>query len=57
LRLTKADRICVLDLTIDAARDAAWDAVSTQRNAEADQGRSVLIGLDDVPVRLRAEVQ
>ncbi len=62
LLLPKADRIRVLDrvvasLDTDAARDAAWDAVAARRDAEADRDPSVLLELDDVLARLRAEVQ
>ena len=62
LQLSKADRIRVLDrvvaiLDADAARDAAWDAVAAQRDAEADRDPSVLLDLDDVLAKLRAQVQ
>jgi len=61
LQLPKADRIRVLDrvvasLDADAIRDAAWDAISAQRDAEADQDAFALQPLDDVVSRLRAEV-
>ncbi|MEI8264729.1 MAG: addiction module protein [Betaproteobacteria bacterium] len=62
LRLPKADRIRVLDrvvasLDADAARDAAWEHVAARRDAEADRDPSVLLPLDDVLARLRAELQ
>ena len=62
LQLPKADRIRVLDrvvasLDADAARDAAWNAVAAQRDADADQNPSVMVTLDDVLARLRAEVR
>jgi len=62
LRLPKADRIRVLDrvvasLDADAARDAAWEAIAAQRDAEADRDPSVLLPLDDVLAKLRAELQ
>jgi hypothetical protein len=62
LQLPKADRIRVLDrvvasLDADSARDAAWDAVAAQRDAEAERDPSVLLQLDDVLSRLRAEIQ
>ena len=62
LQLPKADRIRVLDrvvasLDADAARDAAWNAVAAQRDADADQNPSALVALDDVLTRLRAEVR
>ncbi len=62
LQLSKADRIRVLDrvvasLDIDAQRDVAWDAVAAQRDAEGRRDPSVLLPLDDVLSKLRAEVQ
>ena len=62
LRLPKADRIRVRDRVVaslddDAAHDAAWDAIAARRDAEADRDPSVLLQLDDVLARLRAEVQ
>ena len=62
LQLPKADRIGVLDRIVDsldaqAARDAARDAVAAQRDAEAARDPSVLLDLDDVLARLRAQVQ
>lgn len=62
LRLPKADRIRVLDrvvasLDADSARDAAWEAVAAQRDQESRRDPSVLLPLDDVLSRLRAEVQ
>jgi Putative addiction module component len=62
LQLPKADRIRVLDrvvasLDVDAARDAAWDALAARREAEAERDPSLLLALDDVLAGLRAEVQ
>lgn len=62
LNLSTADRIRVLDrvvasLDADAARDAAWDAVAAQRDADANADPSLLLDLDDVLSKLRAEVQ
>lgn len=62
LKLPKADRIRVLDrvvasLDADAARDAAWDTVAAQRDAEAHRDPSVLLSIDEVLSRLHAEVQ
>jgi Putative addiction module component len=62
LQLPKADRIRVLDrvvasLDADAARDAAWDAVAQQRDAEAQADPSCLLPVDEVLARLRAELQ
>jgi hypothetical protein len=58
----KADRIRVLDrvvasLDADAARDAAWEAVAAQRDAEAERDPSVLLPMDEVLAKLRAELQ
>ncbi|MCY7315418.1 MAG: addiction module protein [Rubrivivax sp.] len=60
LQLPGADRIRVLDrvvasLDADSALDAAWDAVAAQRDAEADRDPSVVLELDGVLARLRAE--
>jgi hypothetical protein len=57
-----ADRVRALDrvfasLDEDAARDAAWDAVAAKRDAEADRDLSVLLGLDGVRARRRAELR
>lgn len=62
LQLPKADRIRVLDrvvasLDADVARDAAWEAVAARRDTEADRDPSVLLDLDDVLARLRAELK
>ena len=61
LQLPKADRIRVLDrvvasLDADVARDAAWEAVAARRDTDADRDPSVLLDLDDVLARLRAEL-
>lgn len=60
LQLPKSDRIRVLDrliasLDLDAARDAAWNALAACRDAEAERDPSVLLALDDVLAGLRAE--
>lgn len=62
LRLTRADRIRLIDrvaasLDADPARDAGSDAEAARRDAESDRDPSVLLQLDDVLARLRAEVQ
>lgn len=62
LQLPKADRIRVLDrvvasLDADAARDEAWEAIAARRDAEAERDPSVLLPLDDVLAKLRAELQ
>ena len=62
LQLSKTDRVRLLDrvvasLDVDAAREAAWDALAARRDAEAERDSSLLIPLDDVLAQLRAEVQ
>ncbi len=62
LLLPKADRIRVLDrvvasLDADVARDAAWDTVAAQRDAEAERDPAVLLPFDEALAQLRAEVQ
>jgi hypothetical protein len=59
LRLPKADRLRVLDrvvasLDADAARDAAWQKIAAQWDAEADRDPSVLLPRDDVIATLSA---
>jgi hypothetical protein len=44
-------------LDADATRDAAWDAVAAARDGQAENDPSLLIPLDDVLVRLRAELK
>jgi hypothetical protein len=61
LQLSTADRRRLLDrvvasLDVDAARDAAWDAVAAQRDADAHRDSSLLVPLDEVLARLRAEL-
>jgi len=62
LKLPTSDRVRLLDrvvasLDADAARDARWDAVAAQRDAEAERDPSLLLPLDDVLARLRVETQ
>lgn len=59
LRLSTADRTRLLDrvvasLDADAERDAAWDAVAAQRDAEIEAGSSEAVPLDEALARLRA---
>ena len=62
LRLSTAERKRLLDrvvasLDIDAARDAAWDAVAAARDAEAKQDPALLVPLDEVMEQLRADLK
>ena len=62
LRLSAADRKRLLDrvvqsLDADAARDAAWDALAAQRDAEIEMGKAEAVPLDEALVRLRAELR
>ena len=62
LRLSTADRKRLLDrvvqsLDADAARDAAWDAVAAQRDAEIELGNAEAVSLDEALTRLRAELR
>ena len=62
LRLPVADRVRLLDrvvasLDVDATRDAAWDALAAQRDAEIDAGSATESSVDDVVARLEAELK
>ena len=62
LQLPTAERIRLLDrvvasLDADAQRDGAWNAVAAAREAAAEQDPSLLLNLDDVLERLRAELK
>ena len=62
LRLPVADRVRLLDrvvasLDVDATRDAAWDALAAQRDAEIDAGSTTESSVDDVVARLEAELK
>ena len=62
LSLTTADRVRLLDrvvasLDADAARDAAWDALAARRDAAATDDPSLLVSVDEVIARLRAELR
>ena len=50
------DRV-VASLDADAARDAVWDAVAEQRQAQAEDDPSQMLVLDEVLSKLRAELQ
>ena len=62
LRLSTAERKRLLDrvvasLDIDAARDAAWDAVAAAREAEAKKDPALFVPLDEVVEQLRADLK
>lgn len=62
LRLPTADRVRLLDrvvasLDADAARDAAWDKVASERELQAQADPTQLVPMDDVLHRLRAELK
>ena len=62
LQLLTADRTCLLvrvvaSLDADAERDAAWDAIAAQRDAEIEDGTEQAVPLDNVLKRLRAELK
>lgn len=59
LALPTAERAKLLDQVIssldaDAERDARWNALAAQRDAEADADPSLLVPLDEALARLRA---
>ena len=60
LRLPRSERAALLDRVIasldsDALRDAEWDKVAAERDAEADTNPAVLEDGNVVIARLRAE--
>jgi Putative addiction module component len=62
LKLPKADRLRLLDrvvasLETDSRRDAAWDAVAAERDAQTDLDPTSLVSLDDVLVKLRTDLK
>jgi hypothetical protein len=62
LRLPTAERKRLLDrvvasLDADAARDAAWDAIAANREAEATKDPALIVPLDEVLKQLRAELE
>jgi Putative addiction module component len=62
LKLPKADRVRLLDRVVasldsDARRDAAWDTVAAERDAQTELDPTSLVALDDVLVKLRAELK
>lgn len=50
------DRV-VAGLDADRARDAAWDALAAERDAELESGEAVAIPVEQALVRLRAELE
>ena len=61
LQLSAPDRANLLNQLVssleeDADRDARWEAVAAQRDAEADANPSVLVPSADALARIRAEV-
>ena len=62
LQLPTSERVRLLDrvvasLDADAARDAAWNKVAVDREAQAEMDPSVMLNLDPVLDRLRAELK
>jgi len=62
LRLRTEERKRLLDrvvasLDADAARDAAWDAIAADREAEATKDPALLVPLDEVLKQLRADLK
>ncbi|MBL8518019.1 MAG: addiction module protein [Betaproteobacteria bacterium] len=61
LRLSPQDRAKLLDQVImsldaDRARDAAWDKVASERDAEIEAGTVEPVSADAVVARLRREL-
>lgn len=50
------DRV-VASLDADRARDAAWDTLAAQRDAELESGQAVAIPVEQTLARLRAELE
>lgn len=50
------DRV-VASLDADRARDAAWDALAAERDAELESGEAVAIPVEQTLTRLRAELE
>lgn len=49
------DRV-VASLDVDRARDEAWDALATKRDAEIESGAAAVVSGPDIVARLRAEL-
>lgn len=54
VRATLLDRV-VASLDADLQRDAAWDALAAQREAELEAGAAQSMPLEDVLARLNTE--
>lgn len=50
------DRV-VASLDADRARDAAWDALAAERDAELESGEAVATPVEQALARLRAELE
>lgn len=50
------DRV-VASLDADRARDAAWDTLAAERDAELESGEAVAIPVEQTLARLRAELE
>ena len=50
------DRV-VASLDADRARDAAWEALAAERDAELESGEAVAIPVEQALARLRAELE
>lgn len=61
-QLAPEARVRLLDRVVaspdaDRVRDAAWDALAAQRNAELKSGEAVAIRVEQTLARLRAELE
>jgi hypothetical protein len=61
LRLSTPDRVRLLDRVIasldaDKARDAAWDQLAAERQAQIASGQAVVLPSDKFVARLRADL-
>lgn len=62
LQLAPEARARLLDhvatsLDADRARDAAWDALAAERDAELESGEAVAIPVEQALARLRSELE
>ena len=61
LRLPTVERVKLLEqvidsLDVDGERDAKWNALAAQRDAQADADPSILVSGPEALARLRAEI-